>query len=263
MKAQLINEKAEKEKAIELPKNFSISSIRKDIVQKVFEAQKRWQTHGTKIGAGANYSASGIIRRKRHAWKSGYGRGMSRVPRKTMARSGSSFTWVGATVASTVGGREAHPPKVEENQFRKINKKELLIAINSCLSASANKRIIEENYNIKLDTLPIVFSSNVLKLKTKEFFNIMRKIIGEKFDNLLQNRKIRSGKGKMRGRKYRKSAGILFVISSNEEFKIKGLEIKKVEGLKIDDLSLNGKPGRFILFSENAIKEIGERWKKK
>ncbi|MEM4181666.1 MAG: 50S ribosomal protein L4 [Candidatus Pacearchaeota archaeon] len=262
MKIKIISASGKEKGFLELPENF-LSSIRKDIVQKVFEAQKRWQPHGTKVGAGAMYSASGILRRKRHAWKGTYGRGISRIPRKIMARSGSSFTWVGATAASTVGGREAHPPRVNENQFRKINKKELLIAINSCLSASANKKIIEQNYNLKLENLPIVLSSDVLKLKTKDFFKLMSSILGEKFKDLLQKRKKRAGKGKMRGRKYKKTAGILFVISSNEQFKIKGLELKKVEELKIDDLSLNGKPGRLIIFSEDSIKEMGERWKKK
>ncbi len=262
MKAKILNKEGKETGEIVLPFNF-FSGIRKDIVQKVFEAQKRKQPHGTKIGAGAMYSASGILRKKRHAWKVTYGRGISRIPRKIMARNGSSFTWVGATAASTVGGREAHPPRVEENQFRKINKKELLLAINSCLTSSIDKKIIEKNYNLKISNLPFIFSSDVLKLKTKDFFNLMKKIIGEKFDSLLQNKKIRAGKGKMRGRKYKKTAGILFVISKNENFKIKGLEIKKTPELKIADLSLNGKLGRLILFTENSIKEIGEIWKKK
>jgi len=70
------------------------------------------QAQGSKKGAGAGYSASGIIRRRRNVWKTGYGKGMARVPRKIMSRSGSSFNWVGATVAQTVGGRKAHSPKI-------------------------------------------------------------------------------------------------------------------------------------------------------
>jgi hypothetical protein len=43
------------------------------------------QPYGSMKGAGAGYSASGIVRHRRHAWKSAYGKGMSRVPRKIMS----------------------------------------------------------------------------------------------------------------------------------------------------------------------------------
>lgn len=259
MKAKILNQKCEEVSTLELPKNF-LSEIRKDIVQKVFEAQKRKQPHGTMIGAGAMYSASGILRRKRHAWKVTYGRGISRAPRKIMSRSGSSFHWIGATAAYTRGGRAAHPPRVEKNQFRKINKKELKLAINSCLSASVNKSIIEKNYGLKISP-PIVVNEEVLKLKTKEFLEFLKKVFGEEYKRLLQRKSIRAGKGKKRGRKYKKNAGILFVLSSEEKMKRKGVEVKNVHELKIEDLSLNGVPGRLIVFTEKAIKEIGEKWK--
>ncbi|MEM4330622.1 MAG: 50S ribosomal protein L4 [Candidatus Pacearchaeota archaeon] len=262
MNAKVLTKNLEEKEKVQFPINF-LQEIRKDIVQKVFEAQKRKQPHGTKIGAGAMYSASGILRRKRHAWKVTYGRGISRAPRKIMARNGSSFTWIGATAAYTRGGREAHPPKVEENQFRKINKKELLIAMNSCFSASIKKEVIEKNYGIKISFFPLIVDKDVLNLKTKEFLNFLKKIFGDYFEKFIQKKKVRAGKGKMRGRKYKKNAGVLFVIGTNEEMKRKGVEVKKVNELKVEDLTLNGKPGRMIIYSKEAIKEIGEIWKKK
>ena len=52
------------------------------ILLKVFEAQKRWQEMGNTPFAGMKYSASGIIRHKRHSWKAGYGKGIARTPKK-------------------------------------------------------------------------------------------------------------------------------------------------------------------------------------
>jgi large subunit ribosomal protein L4e len=232
-------------KDIELPGNFSCE-IRPDIIAKVFEAQKEWQPHGTMYMAGAGYSASGILRRKRHSWKVTYGKGISRIPRKIMSRHGSSFNWIGATVNSARGGRRAHPPKVEENQYRKINKKELNFAINSALSAIEN---------------PAVLSQEILKLKTKDMIKLFEKVFG---DGFLKERKIRAGRGKARGRRYKKTAGLLIVLASNENFERKGIEITKAKELDMQNLAPRGIPGeRKVAFTESALKEIKETFGEK
>ena len=102
MKTKLVDKNGNLSGEVNLPKNFSYD-IRRDILLKVFEAQKGMfmQPYGTNKLAGRLYSASGILRRKRHAWKGTYGKGISRVPRKIMSRSGTSFNWVGATVSNT------------------------------------------------------------------------------------------------------------------------------------------------------------------
>ena len=74
-------------------------------------------------------------------------------------------------------------------------------------------------------------------------------------------KKIRAGRGKTRGRKYKSNAGLLFVISSKQDFKQKGFDIVKVNELKISDLAPNGVPGRITCYTNEAINEIGERFK--
>ena len=140
----LFDKKGKERGTIELPKNFNFV-IREDILSKVYEALKGSfaQPYGTKEGAGAGYSASGIIKKRRHDWKASYGKGISRVPRKVMSRHGSSFNWIGATVSNTRGGRRPHAPRSVKNPFKKINKKELLIAFNSALAGTVDKKSIE------------------------------------------------------------------------------------------------------------------------
>lgn len=249
MKTKILDKTGKVGKEIDLPKNFSVK-IRKDILQKVFEVQKGslQQAYGAMPGAGASYSASGISIKRRHRWKSSYGRGISRIPRKIMSRSGASFNWVGATVSSTRGGRKPHAPRSQKNLFKKINKKELLIAFNSGFTGTFEKEAH-------------IFDASVLDLKSKDFFAVLKKVFGDKFDKILKKKSIRAGKGKMRGRKYKSTAGMVFVIGSKEKMNRKGIEVVKVNELWVGDISPNGIPGRLASYSENAIKEIGEVFK--
>lgn len=261
MKANLIDKTGKEKGKIELPEAFS-TPIREDILLKVFEAQKRHQPMGLKPFAGMMYSASGILRRKRHSWKVTYGKGIARTPRKIMSRHGVSFVWVGATVSNTRGGRRAHGPKSWENQFKKINKKEMKIALCSALNGTVNKEALAKKYSqeIKFE-LPVVFDSSVLNLKTKEFFGVLKSVFGESFEKLLQKKEIRAGRGKMRGRTYKQNAGLLFVVGNDEDMKISGIDVVKAGNLAIKDLAPNGFAGRFTCYTEKAIKDLTPRLK--
>jgi large subunit ribosomal protein L4e len=261
MKSQILDKTGKSIKQIDLPENFS-EKIRQDIILKVFEAQKRKTPMGTMFGAGAFYSASGISRKKRHSWKVTYGKGISRTPRKIMSRDGASFNWVGATAPNTRGGRRAHPPKAWENQFKKVNKKELQLAFNSALAATTSKEILGKKYNqvIKAN-IPVVFSDDVLKLKTKDFLVLLQTVFQDSFEKLLQKKTVRAGKGKLRGRKYKKNAGLLFVLGNDEKMNRKGIVVVHVNDLTVGNLAPNGNAGRFTVFTEKAVKQIGERFK--
>ena len=111
MKANVLNLDGRKLREISLPKEFS-SEIREDIVNKVLEAKKREQSYAPSLVGGKQHSASGIIRHRRHVWKSHYGQGISRIPRKIISKRGNRINWIGAEISSAVGGRRAHPPKV-------------------------------------------------------------------------------------------------------------------------------------------------------
>jgi len=106
MKATLYNSEGTKKSTVDLPKIFE-TRIREDIVAKYFESDKFIQPYAAKLKAGMRQSASGTISHKRHDWKGHYGRGISRIPRKTMWRRGTQFFWVGANAPGTRGGRKA------------------------------------------------------------------------------------------------------------------------------------------------------------
>src|SRR3989337_3536876 len=111
MKADILDISGKKTKTIELPSAFS-KSVREDLIQRVVEMKKHKQPYAPYFMAGKQHSASGRIVHRRHVWRSGYGRGASRVTRKNMSRRGSQFNWIAAEISSAVGGRRAHPPRV-------------------------------------------------------------------------------------------------------------------------------------------------------
>ena len=140
MKTKILDIKGNEKGTIELPKEFSIQ-VREDIVAKVLEARKTQQPYSPSPVAGKQHSAKGKIVHRRHVWRSGYGRGASRVPRKIFSQKGSKFNWEAAEVPFARGGMRAHPPKIEHFlKELKINKKELALAFASALSATASEK---------------------------------------------------------------------------------------------------------------------------
>ncbi len=259
MKTHIISISGRRTREITLPRCFS-TKIREDIVAKVLEAKKIKQPYGSNPVAGKQYSASGKLVHRRHVWKSQYGRGMSRIPRKAFTRRGSQFRWEGATAPNTKGGRRAHPPKaISMINVKKINKRELKKAFESALSATADKIFIEKKYqrihNLE-KAIPIVVESKITELKVKELLKSLKEILGEKlFEIGIKKKSVRAGKGKLRGRKYKSNAGLLFVIGNKEEIKTNAFDVVRVKNLGITDLAKGG-VGRLAVYTENAIKDL-------
>ncbi len=256
MKAQILDKEGKKVREIET-KLFS-EAVREDIICKVVEAEKMGQAYSTKYRAGMDRSASGNIRRRRHVWRTDRGRGMARLPKKVFWRRGTQFSWEATIVPSTKGGRRAHPPKGSVN-LKKINKKESKKALLSALNYVSSVDEIKKKYDSLKGKeigvkLPLIVESEILGLKTREFLASLDKILGNLYGVAVQKKNIRAGIGKLRGRKYKKNAGLLIVIGNNEELKIKGVEVLKVEELCVSDLASNG--ARLTMFSEKAIKEL-------
>ena len=248
-------------KEISMPEFFS-EKIREDIVQKCLEARKSKQPYAPFYLAGLQASASGQLKHARRKWKTAYGKGISRIPRKIMWRRGTQFLWIGATISGTRGGRKAHPPKIKSMlNKRKINKKELKIAFLSAIAATANEQSIKKRYSSIGDekfNAPFVIESKIAGLKTKEFIGAIKKILGNLFAIALQKKTIRAGKGKLRGRKYRRSAGMLLVIGNDENVRLSGIDIKKARELSIEDLA-EGRLGRLSVYTEKAIVDLEKR----
>jgi large subunit ribosomal protein L4e len=240
------------------------SDIREDIVSKVLETKKNQQPYSNSLVAGKQHSAKGLIIHARHVWRSGYGRGQSRVPRKIFSRRGSQFNWEAAEVPNAKGGMRAHPPKI--TQFvrgLKINKKELEIAFASSIAATGSEKYLLKKYSSieKLDKkAPFIVSSEITKLKTKQILAELKTILGNLYEIAIKEKSIRAGRGKLRGRKHKSTAGMILILGKDEKLKTKLFEVKKAHELNVIDLA-NGGLGRLAVYTEKAINELKEKEK--
>ena len=256
-KIQILGINGNKEK--EISTEIFAGEIRPDIVQKIAEIERNSakQPYSPFMWAGMQSSASGNVKHNRHVWKTDRGRGTSRFPKKRMSDKGSHFVWVGAIIPGVRGGRRAHPPKIPRTDI-KINKKEKIFALKSALAMISSMEEIKKKYSrlngheLKIK-LPLVIDAKILGLKAKQFFETLVKIVGENMMGVaVQEKSIRAGAGKMRGRKYKQNAGMLFVLGNKEKIKISGIDTIKVKDIEIRDLVENG--ARLVMFTEEAVK---------
>lgn len=261
MELKILNlEKAEKGKK-KLPDQFR-EPVRGDIIKRAFLAlaSTRIQAFGNDPRAGKKASAK--LSRRRRDYKGSYGLGISRAPRKIMSRRGTRFNWVGAFAAGTVGGKEAHPPKIEKVLIKKINKKERRKAIRSALAATVDKKIVEKRGHIVPESYPFIIEDKIESIsKTKELINALRRLGFEKELERASVKTIRAGKGKRRGRKYKRRNSLLIVVSDKCSLEksansIPGVETAQINHLNVGLLAPGAVPGRATIFTESAIEKL-------
>ncbi|MCD6576339.1 MAG: 50S ribosomal protein L4 [Nanoarchaeota archaeon] len=263
---KVVSIKGEAKGEIKLPKQFK-EEVRPDLIRRAVLAiqSHKMQPYGTKEDAGNKYSSE--FSKRRREYRTTYGYGQSRTPRKIMIRQGSRFVTMGATAPHTVGGRVAHPPKVEKVLAEKINDKERKKAIRSAIAATAVKELVASRghkiENIK--ELPIVVEEKIEELKkAKEVKEFLEKIGLKEEIERAKEKKVRAGKGKMRGRRYKKKVGPLFVVSQKCDLlkaakNIAGADVYVVKDLNAEVLAPGTHPGRLVIWSEKAIKTLEDK----
>lgn len=243
---------------VELPDIFK-TPVNYRTLNKAFlaEESEKFQLKYTDPMAGKRKVAR--LTKRRRSYKTSYGRGLDRTPRKTLSKIGTNFSYVGAVAPNTVGGREAHPPVAEKNRIKEINKKEKKLAIRMGIAASADINYVSKFHRISgIKELPVVIDGNLEDIKkTKDAVKLLSAIGLENELDRVMERKIRSGKGKMRGRKYRKKLGIVIVTAKDEKvpraFYNINTQIRSFNQLTVSDVSQAGRPGRLLVCTKKAV----------
>lgn len=258
---KIVDLQGKKTKERKLPKQFS-EKYHPNLIKRavlVIQGNKR-QPYGTKPEAGMRYSSDLSKRRKKY--RGVYGSGRSRAPRKVMWSRGTQFGYVGATAPGTRGGRKAHPPKAEKRFDKKINIKERRKAIRSALSATFNMDLIKERNHQIPKEFPFIIENKIESLeKTKEIKKLLKELGFEKELKRCEKKKIRAGKGKSRGRKYRKKTGPLIVVSKKcklikSAINIPGVEIVDIKNINTELLAPGTHAGRLTLYTEASIDKL-------
>lgn len=169
------------------------------------------------------------------------------------------MNWVGAFAPGTVGGRRAHPPKASKVWWKKINEKERIKSIRSAIAATMLKEVVSQRGHMVPGNYPFVLDDKFEQLdKTKEIVGIFKKLGLEKELQRTEHKQVRHGKGKSRGRKYKKSKGPLIIVSKkgnlhNAAKNISGIEVVEVRSLNTELLAPGAKAGRLALWTSAAI----------
>ncbi|MCW1293829.1 MAG: 50S ribosomal protein L4 [Candidatus Parvarchaeota archaeon] len=259
-KANVLSLNNQKVGEIDLPDAFEYI-INKKLIQKAFlaEQSRNFQLKYTDPMAGKRKSST--LSKTRRTYKTVYGHGLTRTPKKVTWRMGTQFVYVGATAPNTVGGREAHPPKKEKVLEKKLNKKEKIAAIKSAIAASANRDIVKSSHEIGDIELPIVIEDKLNDIsKTKELYKTLSAIGLESELIRTKKRIIRAGKGKMRGRKYKKKLGMIIITTEPDKLRRSAanmnIDVADVRKLNVSDVSHAGKPGRLIVWTQSAVASL-------
>ncbi len=241
------------------------SDIREDIFKKAVMAESSLfrQPYGASVSAGRRHSIN--VSKRRQTFRTTYGKGVSRTPRKTMWRRGMQVRFVGAFSPNTVGGRRAHPPKACKIIQKNINNKEWLKALQIGLLASVNKSIVLKNGQRVPEKYPFILNDDVETIdRTKDFRAFLNSIGFESEIERLSKKVVRAGKGTMRNRTYKQKRGPLVVVSSYDSpllkssKNIQGFEVITPDLLMVRDFAMSSKAGRAVLFTQKAIKEFEE-----
>ncbi|MEM2111074.1 MAG: 50S ribosomal protein L4 [Candidatus Bathyarchaeia archaeon] len=234
---------------IRVPEVFK-TSFRPDIIKKAVVAiqSHRIQPQGRDEFAGKRTSAE--------SW--GVGHHISRVPRlREMRRA--------AFAPGTVGGRLAHPPVVEKKIEKKIPKKEKHLALLSAIAATGSKEIVSNRGHAIDDVpdFPLVVTDEIQSVKkTRDLRDAFVNLgIWPDVYRVEESIKIRSGKGKTRGRKKKTAVGPLIVISKNDGVleaarNLPGVDVAYVKDLNPELLAPGTHPGRLTVWASSSIEEL-------
>jgi len=258
MKLDILDAAKNKVGEIELPSQFE-EEFRPDLIQRAVLAIQSHKRRAYASSEDAGKRASAKLSRRRRDYRGSYGIGISRVPRKIMTRRGTRMNWVGAFAPGTVGGRRAHPPKSEKIWWEKINEKERIKAIRSAIAATVLKDMVEERGHLTPNNYPFVLDDKFESInKTKDVINAFEKLGLSNELIRIKEKNVRAGKGKSRGRKYKKKKGPLLVVSKTDKLSkavanIPGIDVIDVKSLNAELLAPGAKPGRLTLWTSASI----------
>jgi len=236
-----------------LPELFE-TPLRPDVIKRAFLAVQSlsFQPQGRDLMAGKRTSARYL----------GTGLGLARVPREPTTRRA-------RFAPMTVKGRRAHPPVPWKKIVKAIPKKEKKLAMRSAIAATANRELVAKRGHVVdlVPSLPLIASDEIQAIdRTGEAVELfMRLGLWPDVLRAKESRKVRAGKGKMRGRRYKQAIGPLVVVGEDRGIiravrNLPGVDAVLARNLNVLLLAPGAHPGRLTLWTEGAIRVVDELW---
>ncbi|KAF1816056.1 60S ribosomal protein L2 [Eremomyces bilateralis CBS 781.70] len=170
-------------------------------------------------------------------------------------------------------GRMFAPTKVWRKWHQKINLGQKRFATASALAASSNAALLmARGHRVStVAEVPLVVASSAFEgaaiTKTQAAISFLKAVgAGQELEKVKASKKLRAGKGKLRGRRYRQRRGPLVVYSPETDGKelikafrnIPGVETSSVYDLNLLQLAPGGHLGRFIIWTSSAFAALDQ-----
>jgi large subunit ribosomal protein L4e len=239
---------------VPLPQVFT-APIRDDIVHFVFYNlnKNRRQAYAVDPEAGMLYNAE--------SW--GTGRAVARIPR--VGGSGTSRSGQGAFGNMCRGGRMFNPTTTWRRWHRKVNLTQRRHAVASAIAASGVPSLVmARGHKVnQLAEIPMVVDGFSGVSKTQQMVERLNNLgLEEELLKVRNSRKVRTGQGKYRNRRYRMKKGPLVIYDNNDQTLvnpargIQGVELCHVDRLNILQLAPGGHLGRLIVWTKSAFERL-------
>jgi len=239
-----------------VPAVFSVR-VRPDIVKAVVDRLQlsTRQAQGVKYDAGYQTAAQ--------SW--GTGRAVARVPR--VPGGGSHRSGQAAFANFCRGGGMFAPNMTWRRWARKTNQNDRRHAQAFSYSASGTVGLVmAKGHRISnIPELPLVVTADIEKItRTKQAHDFLIGLgLEEELTRCNEQKRIRAGKGKGRGRKFKTPRGPLFVVCDGRELKkatamITGVDVMTVDQPRTRLLAPGHRAGRLVIYSETAFARLAE-----
>ncbi|KAJ4313685.1 60S ribosomal protein L4B [Fusarium piperis] len=239
------------------------SPIRPDIVQQVHTgiAKNKRQPYAVSEKAGHQTSAE--------SW--GTGRAVARIPR--VSGGGTHRAGQAAFGNMCRSGRMFAPTKIWRKWHIKVNQGQKRYAVCSALAASAAVPLLQARGHqvSSVPEVPLVVDSALFEAaaiaKTAAALSLLKAVgAGADIEKVKKSKKLRAGKGKLRGRRHRQRRGPLVIYDAETDGKelvtafrnIPGVETSPVTALNLLQLAPGGHLGRFIVWTSAAFKALDQ-----
>jgi large subunit ribosomal protein L4e len=251
---------APKEKSATLPMPQVLATpLRPDLVRYVHTNMSKNKRQAYAVGHKVGYETAA------ESW--GTGRAVARIPR--VPGGGTHRAGQAAFGNQARGGGMFCPTKTWRRWHRRVNVHQKRHAVVSALAASSLPPLVmARGHRIgAVAELPLVVSDGIESVqKTKTAVEALKKLgCGEELQRVIDSKKVRAGKGKMRNRRYTMRRGPLVIYNEDNGIvrafrNIPGVETACVTRLNLLKLAPGGNFGRFIIWTEGALKKVGEMY---
>jgi large subunit ribosomal protein L4e len=246
------------EKAGTKPMPWALTApLRPDLVRTVHTGMSKNKRQAYAVYAKAGYETAA------ESW--GTGRAVARIPR--VPGGGTHRSGQGAFGNMCRGGGMFCPTKTWRRWHRRVNVTQKRHAVVTALAASSLPPLVmARGHRIgEVSELPLVVSDGAESIqKTKQALEMLKAVgCGEELTKVSDSKKVRSGKGKMRNRRYTMRRGPLVVYNEDNGLvracrNIPGVETASVDSLNLLKVAPGGNFGRFIIWTEGALSKLNE-----